>query len=265
MERKAYPSDVSDVEWAFVAPYLTRMTEDAPQREHSLREVFNGLRWIVRAGAAWRLMPHALPPWYTVYQQSHRWLKAGVFETIVHDLRALLRVAQGRTAEPSAAIFDSRTLQSTPESGTRAGDDGAKRRRGAKGHTAVDTLGHLLAVHVTAANEQDRHHVAELAQQVQHVTGDAVEIAYVDQGYTGEQAAQDAQAHHMHLEVVKLPEAKRGFVLLPKRWVIERSNAWAARFRRLARDDEQLAETLKGLHFVAFAILLLRRLVELMV
>jgi transposase len=180
-----------------------------PQREHSLREVFNGLRWIVRAGAAWRMMPHDLPPWYTVYQQSQRWLKAGVFATMVHDLRALLRVAQGRAEEPSAAIFDSRTLQSTPESGTRAGYDGAKRRRGSKVHTAVDTLGHLLAVHVTAANEQDRHQVKELARQVQHVTGDAVEIAYVDQGYTGEQAAQDAQVHHMQLEVVKLARSEK--------------------------------------------------------
>jgi transposase len=111
-----------------------------PQREHSLREVFNGLRWIVRAGAAWRLMPHDLPPWHTVYQQSQRWLKAKVFEAIVHDLREVLRVAQGRNALPSAAIFDSRTLQSTPESGTRAGYDGAKRRRGSKMHMTVDTL-----------------------------------------------------------------------------------------------------------------------------
>jgi transposase len=265
MERKPYPSDVSDDEWALVAPYLTLITEDAPQREHSLREVFNSLRWLVRAGAAWRLMPHDLPPWHTVYQQSQRWLKAGVFEAIVHDLREVLRVAQGRKAQPSAAIFDSRTVQSTPESGTRAGYDGAKRRRGSKVHTAVDTLGHLLAAHITAANEQDRSQVSTLAAKVQEVTGDSVELAYVDQGYTGAQAAQDAEAHHMQLEVVKLPEAKKGFVLLPKRWVVERSNAWAARFRRLARDYEQLAETLKGLHFVAFAILMLKRVVELIV
>jgi transposase len=156
MERKIYPTDVSDDEWAFVASYLTLMTEEAPQRDHSLCEVFNGLRWMVRAGAAWRLMPHDLPPWYTVYQQSRRWLKAGVFATMVHDLRAVLRLAQWRTAEPSAAIFDSRTGQSTPESGTRAGDDGAKRRRGSKVHMAVDILGYLLAAHVTAASKQDR-------------------------------------------------------------------------------------------------------------
>jgi transposase len=265
MERKAYPSDVSDDEWALVAPYLTLITEDAPQREHSLREVFNGLRWIVRAGAAWRMMPHDLPPWPTVYQQSQRWLKAGVFEAIVHDLRAVLRLAQGRNAEPAAAIFDSRTLQSTPESGTRAGYDGAKRRRGSKVHRAVDMLGHLLAAHVTAANEQDRSQVSALAAKVQEVTGDAVGIALVDQGYSGAQAAQDAETHHMQLAVVKLPEAKRGFVLLPKRWVVERSNAWAARFRRLARDYERLAETLAGLHFVAFAILMRTRFVELIV
>src|SRR5499425_1945073 len=208
MERKPYPSDVSHAEWALVAPYLTLITEDAPQREHSLREVFNGLRWLVRAGAAWRLMPHDLPPWYTVYQQSQRWLKAGVFEAIVHDLREVLRVAQGRHAQPSAAIFDSRTGQSTPESGTRAGYDGAKRRRGSKVHMAVDTLGHLLAVHVTAANEQDRSQVATLAAKVQEVTGDAVEVAFVDQGYTGEQAARDAQDQHLRLEVIKLPKAK---------------------------------------------------------
>src|SRR5947207_8231432 len=189
MNRKAYPSDVSDEEWAFVAPYLTLMKEDAPQRDYSLREVFNGLRWIVRTGAQWRMMPNDLPPWYTVYQQSQRWLKAGVFAAMVHDLRAVLRLAEGRHREPSAAIFDGRTLQSSPESGARAGYDGAKRRKGSKVHLAVDTLGHLLALRVTAANEQERAQVAELAAQVQAVTGGTVEVAFVDQGYTGEEPA----------------------------------------------------------------------------
>jgi transposase len=161
------------------------------------------------SGPARRMLPHDLPPWYTVYQQRQRWLKAGVFAAIVHDLRALLRLAQGCTAEPSAAIFDSRMRQAMPESGTRAGYDGAKRRRGSQGHRAVDTLGHLLALHVTAADAQDRSQVTTLATKVQAVTGDAVEVALVEQGYTGAQAAQDAQAQHMRLEVVKLPEAKK--------------------------------------------------------
>jgi transposase len=262
--RQPYPSDVRDDEWAFVAPYLTLMREDAPQRDYPLREVFNGLRWIVRTGAEWRLMPHDLPPWYTVYQQGRRWVAAGVFEEIVHDLRRLLREIEGRAPEPTAAILDSRTLQSSPESGGRADYDGHKRRRGSKVHLAVDTLGHLLALLVTPANVQDRAQVAALTAAVQQATGETVEVAFVDQGYTGEQAAADAAASGIRLEVVKLPEAKRGFVLLPRRWVVERSNAWLARFRRLARDYERLSETLQGWHFLAFAIVLLHRFVIMM-
>src|SRR5437764_11983225 len=186
--RKPCPGDGIDEECALVAPYLTLMTEDAPQREHSLREVFNGLRWIVRTGAQWRWMPHDLPPWYTVYQQAQRWLRAGVFEDIVHDLRAVLRLADGRAEAPSAVVLDSRTLQSSPESGARAGYDGHKRRKGSKVHLAVDTLGHLLALHVTPANEQERAQVAALSKQVQAVTGENVALVFVDQGYTGEDA-----------------------------------------------------------------------------
>jgi transposase len=258
--RKPYPSDVSDEEWAFVAPYLPLMREDAPQRDYPLREVFNGLRYVVKTGAPWRWMPKDLPPWPTVYQQSQRWLRAGVFEAVAHDLRALLRLAAGRPAEPTAVILDARTLQSTPESGARAGYDGHKKRQGSKTHVAVDTLGHLLALLVTPANAQERAQVAELAEAVQEVTGDTVELAYVDQGDTGEQPAADAAAHGIRLEVVKHTEAKRGFVLLPRRWVVERDFAWAARFRRLARDYERLPETLAGLHFVAFVCLMLQRL-----
>ncbi len=264
MTRKAYLSDVSDDEWAFVAPYLTLMREDAPQREHSLREVFNGLRYIMRTGMQWRMMANDLPPWHTVYQQTQRWLKAGVFDDIVRDLRMLIREINDRMPQPRAAIVDSRTVQSTPESGGRAGYDGHKRRKGSKVHLAVDTLGQLLAVLVTPADQQDRAQVAALAEQIQKATGDSVEVAFVDQGYTGEQPVADAQAHGIRLEVVKLPTAKRGFVLLPRRWVVERSFAWMARFRRLARDYERLSETLVGLHFVAFAILLVRRFVTFM-
>jgi transposase len=262
--RKPYPTDVSDEEWAFVAPYLTLMSTDAPQRTHDLRAVFNALRWIVRTGAPWRYLPHDFPPWEAVYQQAQRWIAAGCFAAMVHDVRTILRLAAGRAATPTAAIFDSRTLQSTPESGGRAGYDGAKRRKGSTVHLAVDTLGHLLALHVTPANEQDRAQVAQLSAAVQEATGGTVELAYVDQGYTGEQPAAAATAHGIQLEVVKLPDAKRGFVLLPRRWVVERSFGWTARFRRLARDYERLPNTVAGLHFVAFAVLLLARLVAVM-
>ena len=264
MERKPYPSDVSDEEWAFIVPYLTLMKEDAPQREHSLREVFNGLRWIVRTGAQWRMMPNDLPPWHTVYQQSQRWINAGVFEDMVHDLRALLRLAKGKKEQPSAAIYDGRTMQSSPESGERAGYDGYKRKKGSKVHLAVDTLGYLLALHVTPANEQERAQVKQLSEEVQEATGDSIEVAFVDQGYTGEQPEEDARTAGIELIVVKLAEAKKGFVLLPRRWVVERSFAWATRFRRLIRDYERAPETLRGLHFVAFAMLMAHNFVNTM-
>jgi transposase len=260
---KGYSSDVSDEEWSFVAPYLTLCRLDSEQREHDLRGVFNALRWLVRAGAPWRMMPNDFPPWAAVYQQTQRWLRAGCFEAMVNDLRVLLREYTDRKGQPSAVILDSRTLQSTPESGARAGYDGAKRRKGAKVHAAVDTLGHLLALHVTPANEQDRAQVEQLAQAVQDITGQSVELAYVDQGYTGEEPKQAAKAHGIELAVVKHTEAKRGFVLLPRRWVVERSFAWAARFRRLARDYERLAQTLAGFHYLAFACLMLHRLIPL--
>jgi transposase len=259
MARKPYPTDVKDDEWDFVLPYLTLMRDDAPQRDHDLREVFNALRYLVRTGVSWRMMPNDLPPWEAVYQQMQRWLAAGVFEAMVHDLRELLRIGAGRNAKPSAAILDSRTLQSTPESGHRAAYDGAKRKKGSKVHIAVDTLGHLLALRVTSADEQDRAQVKKLARDVQKVTGRSVKLAFVDQGYTGEKPAEDARKHGIELSVVKLPEAKRGFVLLPRRWVVERTFAWAARFRRLAKDYERSPATLAGLHLVVFVCLMLAR------
>jgi transposase len=244
--------------------HLALVREDAPQRTHDLREVFNALRWIVRAGASWRMLPHDFPPWEAVYQQTRRWLSAGVFEAMVHDLRALLRLEASRTPNPTAAILDSRTLRSSPESGHRSGYDGAKRKKGSKVHVAVDTLGHLLALHVTPADEQDRAQVEELAKSVQEVTGESIELAYVDQGYTGKEAAEVAEEHGIRLEVVKRAEAKRGFVLLARRWAVERDFAWASRFRRLVKDYERLPTTVAGLHFVAFACLFLHRAVALL-
>ena len=169
--RKPYPSDVSDEEWAFIAPYLALLPEDAVQRRHDLREVFNALRWLVRAGAPWRRLPHDFPPWPIVHHQTLRWVAAEVFKAMVHDLRVLLREVAGRTPRPSAAILAGRTLRSTPESGHRAGYDGAKRKKGSKLHAAVDTLGHLLAAHVTPATAQDRAQVDALAAAIQEATG----------------------------------------------------------------------------------------------
>jgi transposase len=143
----------------------------------------------VRTGSAWRYMPHDLPPWEAVYQQTQRWIKAGVFEEMVNDLRVLLRLSEGRAPDPTATILDSRTPRSTPESGSRGGYDGHKGKKGSKVHAAVDTLGHLLALRVSPANEDDRQEVKKLSEEIQRATGENVELAYVDQGYTGERAS----------------------------------------------------------------------------
>ncbi len=188
-----YPSDVTDEEWEFVLPYLLLCREDSPQRKHDLRRVFNGVRYAARTGGQWRYLPHEYGPWWAVYQQMRRWLDAGVFEVLVGDVQAIAREWAGRKGQPTAVCLDSRTLQSTPESGARAGYDGAKRRKGSKVHIAVDTLGHLLALTVTPADQGDREQVAALAEEIQQVTGSTVEMAYVDQGYTGPNAAEAAQ------------------------------------------------------------------------
>lgn len=258
--RKAYGSDVTDAEWTFLVPYLTLMREDAPQRSYPSRELFNAIRYVVKTGCTWRYLPHDFPPWEAVYQQARRWIDAGVFERIAHELRLIGRLFAERTPDPSAVIFDARTMQSTPESGGRAGYDGHKKKNGSKIHIAVDTLGHLLAVVVTPANEQERDFASALAEEVQDATEGSVKVAFVDQGYTGAHAKADAAEEKVELIVVKHTEAKKGFVLLPRRWVVERTFGWLARFRRLARDYERLSETLTAWHWVAFIALMLGRL-----
>ena len=262
--RNHYPSDVSDEEWDFVRPYLLLMKEDAPQRDHDLREVFNALRWIVRTGAPWRYLPNDFPPYYTVFQQTKRWERAGVFEALVADLRVLIRLGEGKSEQPTAAIIDSRTLQGSVENGDRGGYDGHKKKKGTKLHLAVDTLGQFLAMAVTPADEGDRAQVAGLTEAIQEATGETVEVVFVDQGYTGQEAEDAAASAGIRLEVVKRPDATRGFVLLPRRWVVERSFGWLSRFRRLAKDYERLEETVKGMHLVAFSILMLGKVMALL-
>lgn len=191
MTRKPYPSNVSDEEWSVVAPSLTLMTEDAPQRNHSLREVFNGFRRITRTGASWRMLPNDLPPWHAVDRQPRRWLAARVFETLVHDVRIPLRAIDGRAPAPRAVIADARTMPSTPEGGARAGDDGHQRRKGGKVHLAGDALGQR------PGTRPGRHVGGPGAGRRWRV----VEVAFADQGYTGEQPAADAHPRGTRLEV----------------------------------------------------------------
>ncbi len=256
MNRKPYPSDVSDDEWAFVAPYLTLMSEEAPQREYALREVFNGLRWIVRTGAQWRWLPHDLPPWSTVYQQTQRWLAAGVFEAMVHDLRRCCgRWRRARPNRGRSSWMGGRCNRAPRAVPRRLGwGQAAARQQGAP-------RGGYLGPPAGAVGHPGQRAGADPGGGVgrEGAGGDRRDGRGGLRGpglHRGGQPA--AEEHGIRLEVVKLPEAKRGFVLLPRRWVVERSFAWIARFRRLARDYERLPETLAGLHYVAFASLMLQ-------
>lgn len=260
MTRRAYPSDLDDETYQFMLPYLLLSPLDAPQRKHAHRDVLDALAYVARSGVQWDFLPHDFPPPEVVRQQAARWFEAGCFENMLHDLRILSRGLQGKKGDPTVVIIDSRTLQSTPESGGRAGYDGAKKRKGTKVHIAVDTLGHLLALTATPANEQDRAQVHDLCLEVQEVTGVSVEVAFVDQGYTGQETARSAAKAGVELVVVKRPGASKGFILLPKRWVVERSFAWLSRFRRLGRDLERLHATLVGIHVFAFCLLLSAKL-----
>jgi hypothetical protein len=179
----------------------------------------------VRTGSPWRYMPHILPPpWEAPYQQRQRWIKAGVFEEVLHDLRVLfLRLSEGRAPEPTAAILDSPTPCVLYPAERLSGRlrDGAKPKKGSnKVHAAVDALGDLLALHVSPADEQDSGRLEEEAEAIREASGESVELAsYVDRGYTGEKAVEEAQAHGMSLEIVRHEEAKRAFVLVARRWV----------------------------------------------
>jgi transposase len=261
--RTPYPSDVTDDEWAFVSAYLVLMDEAAPQRTHDLRAVFNGVRWIVRTGAPWRMLPHDLPPWAAVYQQTQRWIRAGVCETMVYDLRVLLRVAAGRARQHSAAIFDARTVQSTPESGARGGSDGHKRRKGSTTHLAVDTLGLLLAVHVTAANEQERAQVATLAEAVQEVTGQQSRWPLSTKGTQVRTPKRTPPHMASDWRWSRCPRRSGALCCYPGAGSSSGvSPGW--RNSDASRDYERLPDTVAALHFVAFASLMLHRVIPLL-
>jgi transposase len=254
-DRKPYWTDVHDEDWSFVAPYLASVAENAPQRDYGSRELFNALCWIIfRQGASWRDVPMNFPPWQAVYEQTNTWIKAGCFEAIVHDLRAILFLgdALGRRQRAATAIED---LASYRRIGAIE-RSGGRRRKDRKLHVRVDTLGHLLALLVTPAEEQDRARADALCRKVQvlqEVTGQHVEVP------SGEKAVAQALARGVELEVVKLPEAKNGFVLLPKLWILDRDYSWVTRCRGLAKHYEWLPAKVAGLQFVVFGCILLAK------
>jgi putative transposase len=258
--RRPYPSDLTNAEWALLAPDVPPAVPAGAPRTTDLREVVNAILYRLHNGCAWRALPHDFPPEGTVRDYFHRWRRSGLWAKLNDTLRRRVRQAEGRAEEPSAAIIDSQSAKGTRTSGTK-GYDAGKKVKGTKRHLLVDTIGLLLCVVVHAAHIQDRDG-AKLVLSKAHGQFPTLRLIWADGGYAGKLIAWVQSACHWILEIVKRSDTATGWVLLPRRWVVERTFGWLSQCRALARDYEFHPETSEALIQVAMIHLMLRRLAK---